>query len=397
LTHGRPTGRVAVVALVLALVATGGAVPTAAATTNVGPTPVPITMSAGHCASSWASRHAGQSVFTVTNRSGHTGSIFLFNPHTGVTVAQKAALGPGATAVLSVRLKPGTYQWSCVLDGLPKQSSTVVQVSQAPRSSAAGPIVVVPVSAAQMAGAIATYRAYVTAQLALLTAQVELLQSAIAGGQLSQSEGAWLTAHLTWHRIGAAYDAFGTLGTMIDGTAAGLQGGTASPDFGGFHKVELDLWQQGDLAVASGDAAHLLSSVDALSVQFSGDTITATELPLRTHEILEDASRDELTGTDDYGSGTDMASVEADVDGTRELLTILAPLLAFRAPDLESTATAQLDRLDAALDDTQVNGQWVAATLVPLAQRQQVNGAMGEVLEVLALMPELLQVQGSTS
>ena len=92
-----------------------------------------------------------------------------------------------------------------------------------------------------------------------------------------------------------------------------------------------------------------------------------------------------------------MASVEADVDGTRELLTILAPFLATRAPDLTSTATAQLDRLDAALGDTQANGQWVAATLVPLAQRQQVNGAMGAVLEVLALVPELLQVEGSTS
>jgi high-affinity iron transporter len=354
-------------------------------------------MSAGHCASSWASRQAGPTVFAVDNRSGHTGSIYLFNPHTGVTVAHKTAMGPGATAVLSVRLKPGTYQWSCVLDGLPKESSTVAQVSQVPRPSPAGPIVVTPVSMAQMAGAITAYRAYVTAQLALLTDQVQLLQSAIAGGQLSQAERAWLTAHLTWHRIGAAYDAFGTLGTMIDGTAAGLPGGTASPDFVGFHKVELDLWPREDLAAAAGDVAPLLSSVDALIVRFPHDTIAPTDLPLRTHEILEDASRDELTATDDYGSGTDMASVEADVDGTRELLTILAPLIAPRAPDLISTATAQLTRLDVALGATQVDGRWVAPTLVPLAQRQHVNGAMGAVLEVLALMPELLQVQGSTS
>ena len=94
--------------------------------------------------------------------------------------------------------------------------------------------------------------------------------------------------------------------------------------------------------------------------KFPQESIPATELPLRTHEILEDALRDELSGEDDYGSGTDMASVEADVDGTRELLSLLAPLLRPRAPDLMSTVTAQLDTLDAALSATQVDGQWVA-------------------------------------
>jgi high-affinity iron transporter len=120
-------------------------------------------------------------------------------------------------------------------------------------------------------------------------------------------------------------------------------------------------------------------------------------LPLRTHEILEDALRDELSGDDDYGSGTDMASVEADVDGTRELLSLLAPLLRPRAPDLISTVTAQLDRLDTALAAAQVGGQWVAVDQVPLAQREQVDGAVGAALETLALTPELLHVVGSTT
>ncbi len=196
---------------------------------------------------------------------------------------------------------------------------------------------VIPVTSQQMAGAIASYRAYVTDELILESSQVQLLRAAIADGQLAAARAAWLTAHLTWHRIGGAYDAFGDLGLSIDGTADRLQAGVDSPQFTGFHKVEMDLWQNDDLTAAAGDTGTLLTDVNELARQFPGESIPATELPLRTHEILEDALRDELSGDDDYGSGTDMASVEADVDGTRELLALLAPVLAPRAPDLEAT------------------------------------------------------------
>jgi high-affinity iron transporter len=197
--------------------------------------------------------------------------------------------------------------------------------------------------------------------------------------------------------MGGAFDAFGNLGLSIDGTADRLQDGVTSAQFTGFHKVEMDLWQNDNLMEAASDTATLLGDVKELAVQFRSVAIPATELPLRTHEILEDALRDELSGDDDYGSGTDMASVEADVDGTRELLSLLAPLLSQRAPGLDSTVTSELNTLDTALAATQVNGQWVAVTAVPLAEREQVDGAIGGALETLDLVPELLQVVGSTT
>jgi high-affinity iron transporter len=92
-----------------------------------------------------------------------------------------------------------------------------------------------------------------------------------------------------------------------------------------------------------------------------------------------------------------MASVEADVDGTRELLSLLAPLLDARAPHLVATVTSQLNRLDGALAATRSDGQWVAVSQVPLTQNEQIDGAIGDALETLSLVPELLQIQGSTT
>ena len=48
---------------------------------------------------------------------------------------------------------------------------------------------------------------------------------------------------------------------------------------------------------------------------------------LRSHEILEDGLRDSLTGDDEYGSGTALASITADVSATREMLALLSPVI----------------------------------------------------------------------
>jgi high-affinity iron transporter len=392
---------VATIVLMTAVLVVGPAAlsapaPSPGATATLDSSGHPILITARTCAPGWTAPKAGRVVFRIINRTGDAGTIYLFNPYFGVTVAH-AAVHPQATEALAVRLKAGRYKWSCMLQGRSTVLSSVQAVQQAPVQGPAGPMYVTPVYSIQMAPEIAAYRAYVSGELALEAGQVQLLGTAIGGGQMAAARAAWLTAHLTWHRIGGAYDAFGDLGLAIDGTAARLQTGIASPQFTGFHKVEMDLWQNDDLAAAATDTTTLLSDVNKLAGQFPHESIPATELPLRTHEILEDALRDELSGSDDYGSGTDMASVEADVDGTRELLSLLAPLLDPRAPDLEATAGAQLTKLDGALAATQVNGQWVAVTQVPLAQREQVDGDIGAALETLDLAPELLQVVGSTT
>ncbi len=400
--HRRPPALVLAVATVLLITAAlvvGLAAPSAPSPkkqARASASSADLVVTTRRCAVGWKTRTAGPVVFRIADRTEYPGRIYLFNPYTGVTVGQRA-LQPGATAKLPVRLKIGWYRWKCQLKGQTAGTSSLASVGPDPVQTSAGPTFYIPVTSRQMAGAISAYRAYVEQKLALEATQVQALRTAIGGGQLTAARSAWLTAYLTWRRIGGAYDAFGELGTSIDGTAAGLTAGVLDPQFTGFHKVETDLWQNNDLTAAGADTVTLLAEVNELTVKFPGQSIPATELPLRTHEILEDALRDELSGADDYGSGTDMAAVEADVDGTRELLSLEASLLKPRAPDLVATVTAQLNRLDVALMANQVSGQWVAVTQVPQAQREQVDAAIGAVLENLALAPELLHVVGSTT
>lgn len=249
------------------------------------------------------------------------------------------------------------------------------------------------------------YRSFVATQLTTLQAQVHTLQSAIAAGNMSTAQSAWLAAHLTWLEIGqddGAYGCFGALGGQIDGLAAGHPLGTADPGFSGFHRIEFDLWTNHDLSAA----AHDTGALAQLLTQLAGTPLDSY-LPstpngvagwlLRPHEVLEDAQRDTLTAADDYGSGTGLASLTADIAAVKTMLGELSPTLSPLAPQMIPQADAELNALSTAIAATQVNGGWVAVQSLPAAQRQQIDAELGAALETLAPLPDLLTSTGKGS
>jgi iron uptake system EfeUOB component EfeO/EfeM len=252
---------------------------------------------------------------------------------------------------------------------------------------------------------LAQYRSYVAGQLTTLQSQLATLQAAITGGDLNAAESAWLTAHLTWLSIGqddGAYGCFGELGGEIDGLAGGLPLGTADPGFSGFHRIEYDLWTNHDLSAAANDTQTLEQLLTKLMASPLQSYLPATpngiaNWLLRPHEVLEDADRDTLSADDDYGSGTGLASLTADVTAVRTMLSELSPTLSPLAPRMIADAGAELDALDAALASTQVNGGWVSLQNLPVRQRQQIDADLGTLAETLAPLPDVMTSTGKGS
>jgi high-affinity iron transporter len=263
---------------------------------------------------------------------------------------------------------------------------------------------VVPVPALQLDQPMMEYRAYVRRLVSVVEGQLATLSGRLRAGDVAGAESAWLAAHLSWLEIGqddGAYGAFGDIGRQIDGTAAGLVDGVADRRFTGFHKVELDLWTQHDLSAAATDAAGLARLVARLAARKLGPELPMTPVglsvwTLRAHEILEDGLRDSLSGDDEYGSGTALASITADVTATREMLMLLAPVIQPRAPRLVGRARRQLVAVLATAQAGRIGGRWVAIARLPPALRERVDAAVGAVLETLAPIPDLIQVAGGT-
>jgi high-affinity iron transporter len=347
-----------------------------------------VTVTREGCANEWTSGRAGTQTFTVANQSGLAGEINLENAAGGV-VAEIETLGPATTADMTATLGGGTYTFQCHLSGQAVTSSAPVQVTGQGQTTA-----VTPVTVRELTGPNQAYQAYAASQLATLAGAAKRIQADLRRGDLAAARTDWLAAQLAWERVGASYNSFGAAGIAVDGLPDGLPDGVNDKAFTGLHRLEYGLWHAQSAVSLEPVAAGLARDVATIQKNLSSDDLAGdpTNLPLRAHEILEDALRDHVSGLDDQGSGAAMAETYADLQVTRVVLGELAPLIDARAPTLLSTARTEMDALQRALLATRAADQWTPPGSIPLLARQQVNAAIGALLETLSQVPDLLEV-----
>jgi len=365
-----PRWAYAVAAVVVPLLAVGGF---ALLTPSASGSSTQVTVTADGCAKDWSGATAGTSTISVVNNSGHGGEIYLTRATDGGVIGEIEGLGPGTRRSITVDLPAGQYSWRCLVPGELDQVSPVAAVT----GGAGGPAVpaVAPVSDKDLKAPADSFTSYLSDQLALLDTQTGDLAAKI--GDPDAAKAAWLTAQLTWERLGAAYGQFEDLGVAIDGLPQGLPQGVNDPGFTGLHRVEYGLWHGQSAAELAPVAAKLHDDVRTLREKLTFDP---TDLPLRAHEILEDALRRHLDGVTDQGSNTVFLLVGADVEATNAVLDRLAPLLEARKPGLVATARTQLAAITGAL-----------AT----GNHQVVDARVGAAVETLSAVPTLLEVRAS--
>lgn len=344
-----------------------------------------VTITASACAPDVGSLTAGAQQFTVANKSGRSGEIYLIRQSDGGVIGEVEGIGPGTRRTMPVDLPAGEYAWRCVMSGAPEQRSAAVVATGA---GGAAPPAVVPVAEYDLEAPLKQYQDYVAPQLSTLATQVDALRASLSRGDPQGAKGTLLQAQLTWERVGAAYGSFGDLAAAIDRSPDGLPDGVADKDFTGLRRIEYGLYHGQTAADLVPVADQLAGDVAALRDKLPTATADPGDLPLRAHEILEDSLRDKLSGASDQGANAGYQETLADIEGTRVVLDELTPLLAPRRPDLVPTAKRQLDTLEQALKAT-TSGPATA----PLAERQRVDAATGQVLETLSLVPDLLEVR----
>ena len=167
------------------------------------------------------------------------------------------------------------------------------------------------------------------------------------------------------------------------------------PEFSGIRRIEYGLWTGEPSAALTAQVDKTLEGLtkvraDLRTDDIAGDPITLTK---RAQEILEDALRDHLTGVSDQGAHSGYAATASDVEATPPVLRELEPLLAPRVPDLVSTARRELDDITKALDAVKrPDGTYPPLEAPPLAWRQKINGTVGQALETLSAVPNLLEI-----
>ncbi|MFF8950675.1 iron uptake transporter permease EfeU [Streptomyces sp. NPDC014940] len=349
-----------------------------------------VAVSEKHCGEGFTAPSPGRQTFQMHNTGDKTAEVYLIDPATNAVYGEIEGLAPGTTRALVATVADGAYAWRCVPGGGTAVTSKAVRVTGGGAAKA-----VVPVSEHDLSGPLAQYRTYVDEGLAALVPQTRTLADDIRHNHLGKARTDWLTAHRTYAALGAAYGTFEDFDQKIDGRAAGLPDGVHDKHFTGFHRIEYGLWHGEPATSLTAPAQQLAADAAGLRKAFPHQDFDPSDLPLRAHEVLENTLQFELTGDTDEGSGTNLATADANLAGTRELLTVLRPLLTSRAPHLLPTVDADVARLQKLLDSAQHGSHWTPVGQLDATARARVNGVTGQLLEDLSPVPDLLEIRKS--
>jgi iron uptake system component EfeO len=337
-----------------------------------------IDVSASQCGGAWSVPGAGWHTLQISNQGTSGAEIDLVDPANGAVYAEIENTGPGTVNPISIDFGSGRYALLCLFsDFSPLQGKTVTVAGHATGTPA-----VMPVTYNDLIPYAKTYAAKEETAIKVMASQTATLAAAVRAGDLTAARRDWLTAHLQYETLGDAYDAFGNFDTEIDGRADAT--GVSSPQWTGFFRLEYGLWHGQSLASLVPVANTLNSDVDQLVTWWPTQEVPLADLGRRAHEVIENALEFQLTGHDDYGSGTTLAAAVAAITASRVLLNLLNPLIAPRYPQLPAVYSG-LSQLQSLLEKEKLpNGWWVPVSALPAATRQAIDAACGQVLQELA-------------
>ena len=152
-------------------------------------------------------------MFQIANHSTSAAEVDLIDPANGAIYGEVEALGPQTTRPMRVNVGSGAYAFRCLIADTDPVTGPVFRIAGHVRGAPA----ILPVTNDDLLQPARDYHAYVTAGLVVLVHQARLLNADVQSGNLAAARAAWLPAHLTYERLGAAYGTFGDFDDEIDG------------------------------------------------------------------------------------------------------------------------------------------------------------------------------------
>ncbi len=348
-----------------------------------------ITISSNQCGGAWQLAKPGWHTFEINNQGTGGAEVDLVDPANGAIYAEVENSGPATITPMSLDVGSGKYAFLCSFaDFNPQQGATVTVPGHT-----AGTPAIMPITYNELIPLAKKYVTEEEAAIKVMAPETAALAAAVRSGNQAAARRDWLTAHLQYETLGDAYGAFGNFDTEIDGRADAV--GVNSPQWTGFYRLEYGLWHGQPLKSLVPVADRLNKNVDQLVVWWPTQEVTLSDLGRRAHEVIENALEFQLSGHDDYGSGSTLASTAAAITASRVLLALLHPLLATRYPGLPAVYSG-LDQLQALLDkERRPSGWWVPESALPVSARQAIDAACGQVLQELAPIAAITEPRNS--
>ncbi|MGK5681185.1 iron uptake system protein EfeO [Actinoplanes sp. URMC 104] len=315
---------------------------------------------------------AGTSVFAITNGGQKVTEFYVYAPGDRV-MAEVENIAPGLSRNLHVELPAGTYETACKPGMIGKGIRSALTVSgSAPALT----------EDAKLADATTSYSRYVKSQTSALETRTAEFVAAVKAGKVDEAKALFPIARTYWERIEPVAEIFGDLDPRIDGREEVTEEGMK---FGGFHRIEKDLWAaKPDISKDGPIADQLMADVKEIVQKANAEKLSPLQLANGAKGLLDEVASGKITGEEDRYSHTDLWDFNANVEGSKAAIASLRPVLEERDPELVKTLDTEFANVDAALTKHREGDGWKLHNKLTQADLKALSDAINALAEPIS-------------
>jgi iron uptake system component EfeO len=329
------------------------------------------------CSVGTASVPSGTHKFTITNSGSKTTEFEILAAGDRI-LGEVENVAPGVARTLLVDLPAGTYQATCkpgmVGDGI-RSTLTVSGATKAATDDQ------------QLTEAVTGYTQYVRDQVGALQQQTAAFTAAVKAGDVAKAQSLYPVARTYYERVEPVAESFGDLDPEIDARENDVEEGQA---WTGFHVLEKTLWTGGDLAAAGPVADELGADVDKLADKVRTLELTPLDLANGALGLLDEISKSKVTGEEDRYSHTDLWDFSANLEGSRQAVQSLRPVIQERDAALATALDQQFAAARAALDQYRQGDGFRSYTDLTQDQTRALSDAVNALAAQVSKVPAVI-------
>ncbi|MGH3425140.1 MAG: iron uptake system protein EfeO [Nocardioidaceae bacterium] len=316
---------------------------------------------------------AGPHTFKVTNNGSKVTEFYVYAEGDRI-MGEVENVGPGLSRNLVVDLSAGKYQGACkpgmTGDGI-RQDVTVTGKSDKELSDSE-----------ELKAAADSYERYVRSQTGALVDKTADFVAAVKAGETAKAKKLYPVARTYWERIEPVAEIFGNLDPLIDQREPDVEPGK---DFTGFHRIEKQLWVEGNTNGMDHYADQLLANVKKIVKRSGERPLTALELAQGSKALLDEVATGKITGEEDEFSHTDLWDFKANIEGSKAAIASLRPVLKESDPALVKTLDKRFAAVDAELGQHQKpDGTWTYYDELDKHQVKELSNAVAALSEPIS-------------
>ncbi|HET7799248.1 MAG TPA: iron uptake system protein EfeO [Humibacillus xanthopallidus] len=343
----------------------------------------PITVNATDttCELSATTAKAGTITFEITNAGSKINEFYLYGAGDRI-VGEVENITPGLKRELKVEVtEPGTLTTACkpgmVGDGI-RAPFTVTGTATAASADQ------------KVAKAIVDYKAFVASEADEFVEGTEKFVAAVKAGDVAKAKSLYAQARHPWEAIEPVAESFGDLDPKIDGREDVIAEGMA---FTGYHRLEKDLWTSGLQKDSGAIADQLLADVKEIAAKSKTVDPTALSIANGAKALLDEVATGKVTGEEERYSHTDLWDFDGNLEGSRQALAALRPVIAERDPALQKALDARFTELSSLLGTHKAGADYKSYTALTDADIKALTVSLDALSEEVSKVPGVVEAK----